>query len=488
MARRKYLKKKSQNTTPILLGFVCVMAVFILLALGLRVFLDTSASPVTIEAPPDPSTILAEPISPTPENTSFWQRLFHSEESAPSAPLPEPDPVISRARICFTGDILMHLPVINSGLQSDGRYQFDDSFQFIQPYVSRADYAVANLETTLCGTEGGYKYSGYPAFNCPDEIVDALKNAGFDLLLTANNHCYDTGEYGFLRTVRTIRAKGLDNLGTMEKADEPRYLVKDINGIKIGMVCFTYEGPPEEPKPGIIYMNRNPLSQTCASLINSFLPEQPESFYLDAKAILSKMKQDGAEATIMLIHWGQEYQTIPNGQQNVIAQQLCDMGYDVIVGGHPHVIQPIDLLTSRTDSAHRTICLYSTGNAISNQRIAEMDLKTGHTEDGVLFSVTFSKYEDGTVYPEDIELIPCWVDMESLNGSNKYFILPLSNENSEDWAALYHLSEDTLSQAFKSQERTFAITNAGINKITEYLNQQSEQRKDAFLVHSENAA
>ena len=165
------------------------------------------------------------------------------ETEAPTAP--RSDAETARATITVTGDVMMHLPVVNSG-KTGNTYNYDQVFSYISDYVNQADYAVANLETTLAGLDNGYEYSGFPQFNCPDTITDAIKNAGFDMLLSANNHSYDTDTFGMKRTLSIIKDRGLETLGTMETADEPKYKVLDINGIKVGMVCyswaFSYDG------------------------------------------------------------------------------------------------------------------------------------------------------------------------------------------------------------------------------------------------------
>lgn len=470
--------KQSGGSGAIILGLVIVMAVLVAFSLGLRLLLGSSSSQSGQLAATAP--VQQEPDEP---KQSLWSRLFGSkeEETQPPPTQPEPEHVVSQATIAVTGDILMHMPVINTGLQSDGRYNFDSIFQYLTPYSSGADYSVANLETTLCGTDMGYKYSGYPAFNCPDEIVDALKNAGFDMLLTANNHCYDTSEYGFLRTVRTVRSKGLTALGTRESQSDTTYTIQEINGIQVGMVCYTYEGQPDNPTAGTVYMNKNALSANCAPLINSFLATQLDPFYMEVRQVLTKMKQSGAEATVMYIHWGNEYQTTPSTEQQQIAQQLCDLGFDVIVGGHPHVIQPVSLLTSRLDPGHKTVCLYSTGNAVSNQRIQEMDLKTGHTEDGLLFRFTFSKYSDGTVYLEDADVLPCWVDMRAVDGGKQYDIIPLDASIRDQWQTVFGLTEEAYANAQKSYSRTQALVGDGIAQVQDYLSAQKQQREADYL-------
>ena len=460
----KYGGKKNGGDRAIVAGLVLVMAVLVLLSLGLRLVLSSSrepAAPETVTAPEtipqvtpsqEPTVEAAQPS--TEKGPSLWQRLFGSKETQPPATEPlEPEHVVSTAEIAVTGDILMHMPVINTGLQSNGSYNFDSIFRYLTPYASAADLAIANLETTLAGSDKGYKYSGHPAFNCPDEIVDALKNAGFDLLLTANNHCYDTSEYGFLRTVRTVREKGLQVLGTRAETSEPKYMVQEVGGIKIGMVNYTYQGLPDNPAAGKVYMNKNTLSDTCALLVNSFIEAQPDSFYLEARSCLEEMKA---------------------------AQQLCDLGYDLILGGHPHVIQPVELLTSRLNPEHKTVCLYSSGNAVSNQRIAEMNLKTGHTEDALLFSFTFSKYSDGTVYLENVEALPCWVDLRA-EPQREYPIIPLDDSQRDNWQSLYGLTAEALENAKKSYDRTTALVGPGTIQVQDYLAAQKQQREADYL-------
>lgn len=425
-----------------------------------------------------------EPTEPKEEKVSFFGRLFGAKEDE-TEPLIEtqpiePEHVVSTASIAATGDILMHMPIVNSCQTGTDSYQFDSIFQFVNSFISEADYAVANLETTLCGTENGYPYSGYPAFNCPDEIVDAAKNAGFDMLLTANNHCYDTGETGFLRTISTVQGRGLDSIGTMASKDAPKYLIKNINGIRVGMLCYTYEAPPTQPEAGRIYMNNIAMAPGSENLINSFLPSDINPFVAEISGYLEEMRNAGAEATIVFIHWGVEYETIPNDNQRIIAQELADLGVDVIIGGHPHVVQMVDMLNSKTDPNHKTVCLYSMGNFISNQRKEEMNLKSGHTEDGVLFQITFSKYSDNSVYLENVDILPLWVDKRP--GTNtQYIVIPLDTSTREKWPQLYGLSEEGYNCALNSLERTSKIVQGGIERAQKYLLSEKELREAEYL-------
>lgn len=399
----------------------------------------------------------------------------------PTTVPPEPEHVVSTATIGATGDILMHLPVINTGKQSDGSYNFDSIFQYLKEYSESVDYAIANLETTLAGLNNGYAYKGYPQFNCPDEIVDGLKNAGFDMLLTANNHCYDTTMVGYTRTIEVIRDRGLLHLGTRATPEDNKYEIIDINGIKVGMLCYTYETPiPENGYAGRVYLNGLAMAKGGEELINSFLPSRLDPFYAEVQGYLDEMQAAGAEATVMFIHWGEEYVFTPIPYQKAVAQKLCDMGIDVIVGGHPHVVEPIELITSTIDENQKTVCLYSMGNAVSNQRMGNISrVTTAHTEDGVWFTMTFSKYSDDTVYLDSVDLMPLWVDMRS-NGARTYNIIPLDYGRLEEWQGAFELSNVGYTAAQNSYDRTMKLVSEGLTASNEYLTAERIQREVAY--------
>ncbi len=388
-------------------------------------------------------------------------------------PEPEPEPIVKTgtATIAATGDVLMHYPIIKTGAQEDGTYDFDSVFPYFRDYVERADYAAANLETTLGGLDNGYKYQGYPRFNCPDGIVDSLKRAGFDLLLTANNHTYDTGERGMLRTLSVIDERELARIGTNADLSEDKYTIQEINGIKIGMLCYTYE--TEDGDPERKSLNCLPVSDTAGPLINTFHYDRLEDFYGQLDVQLREMKERGVQASVLFIHWGNEYQLRENEVQRTMAQEICDLGVDVIVGGHPHVVQPVDLLTSQTDPTHQTVCLYSMGNAVSNQRIEQLPSSKGYTEDGVLFQITFARYSDGTVLLERADILPTWVNLTTgaESGEKAYEIIPL-DKSVEDWKTAFTLTDRELAAAERSYERTMSIVGEGLEKVRLALDSQ----------------
>lgn len=393
---------------------------------------------------------------PATEPTEIQDETAEPEPADPEAP-------VSTATVLATGDLLMHKKVIDSGKQEDGSYDFSSIFRYISPIVQQADYAVANLETTLAGTDNGYAYSGNPKFNSPDAIVDAAKDAGFQMLLTANNHSLDTGLVGFKRTVQVVREKGLETLGTYLTADEKKWTVVNVNGINLGMVCYTYsDGFNQSGKPVLNFVNE--LSED--GLLNYFTYDHLPEFYEELGTYVKEMKAAGAEATILFIHWGTEYRLSADTNQAAMAQALCDLGIDAIVGGHPHVVEPIDLLTSSQDPSHKTVVLYSLGNAVSNQRKEEIESRpTGETEDGLLYRLTFGKYADGTVKIDAVDLIPTWVNMNSDSGSRLYPIIPLDPANMDSWQSSCSLTDSQLLSAKASLNRTNQIIAASLQKV-----------------------
>ena len=191
------------------------------------------------------------------------------------------------------------------------------------------------------------------------------------------------------------------------------------------------------------------------------------------------MKAEGAEATMMFIHWGTENMLKENSLQDTMAQKLCDMGFDAIIGGHPHVVQPVDMLTSTVDPDHSAVVIYSLGNAVSNQRLGNLkSINTAHTEDGVLFTVTFEKYSDGKVYLQGVDLLPFWVNMRTdSEGKRKYPIIPLDKQDEDQWASEFDLTDQMLSSVRSSYDRTMAIVSDGMEKCRTYLEQQKADRE-----------
>lgn len=380
-----------------------------------------------------------------------------------------------RATILAAGDLMTHMPIIRSGETGDG-YDYSYVYEFINSYVASADYAVVNLETTLSGTDGGKEYTGYPLFNAPDAIAAGAKSSGFDLMLTANNHCYDYNTAGLQRTLEVVKEAGLDTLGVVSTVEETPYIIKELNGIKVGMICYTFAEIGADRNTPII--NGIQTDSKAAGLINAFDYDNLDMFYAEMENHISAMNAAGAEATVLYIHWGDEFSVKAGSSQKAIAQKMCELGIDVIAGSHPHVVQPIELLTS-SDGTHQTVCAYSLGNFLSNQRADNISLTTGHSEDGLLFTFTFVKYSNGEVHVESVDLLPTWVLIRGSGDDRTYHILPL-DESVENWKEAYSLSSSQLEDAEDSLERTKALVDADLTAVRSALELQTTQRNQAL--------
>lgn len=394
------------------------------------------------------------------------QHVTAKDSSGEEIAVPEEIREVAKAKVSVTGDVIIHNPLLKAAQTSNNQFNFDYIYKYLKSYASESDYAVTNLETTL----GGADYTGYPTFCSPDSLVDSITGAGFDMLLTANNHSNDTGFKGMSRTAKVLSEKKVDFIGTVVNEGDKRYLVKEVNGIKLGMICYTYEGRARSD--GVKYLN-GMINKKSAAIINTFNVRNLDEFYAELGERMKAMKAEGAEAIMVYMHWGEEYQLEANGSQKKVAQQLCDMGVDVIVGGHPHVVQPMELLQSSSDGAHKTVCIYSIGNSVSNQRKNYMKLQTGHTEDGVFISFTFSKYSNGRVLLSDVDVIPTWVYMHYAGSRKVFEIIPLDKSVS-DWKQAYSLDAAGQKDANASYKRTWKIIGKGLQDSQEYCRQSAE--------------
>lgn len=392
----------------------------------------------------------------------------------PTTEAPEVEHVVATATVGAIGDLLMHSPIFNSCKQADGSYNFESVFRYGKDTFSALDYAIANLETTF----GGPNHPHVPNvhYSCPDQLADSAVEAGFDMFQTINNHSGDSNADGLIRTIEVTRAAGLATLGTQLPGEKP-YAIVEVNGIKIGMVGYTWAFEIVGDLFSLNGMERIKYEGQA----NYYSKQDPDKLYNELKPIMENMKADGAEVTMIFIHWGEEYETKENAAQDKMAQKLCDIGFDVIVGGHPHVVQPMALLESTENPGHKTYCIFSLGNAVSNQRDGISPKFSGYTEDGLLFSVTFEKYSDGKVYVSDLEAIPMWVNMHSNNGSREYNILPLDKEKESEWESAFRLTSAQFSAAQKSYDRTMGIIGEGLAACQNDLEQAKADREQYYL-------
>ena len=293
---------------------------------------------------------LTETAAPTP-----------SVEATPTpTPTPTPEPTVATLAVC--GDVMSHMPVTNDAWEEEqGAYDYGPIFAQAAPYLQAADYAVANLETTL--SEAG-PYSGYPMFKSPAALAGSLAGAGFDLVLTANNHCLDRGYDGLVSTLDALDGAGLAHVGTYRSAEEReagRIHVADVGGISVAFLGYTY-GTNGIPVPQGREYAVSLFNTDYMTTLSTPDTERLEEDLAAARAL-------DTDLIAVLIHWGVEYRTTQNAYQEELADLLIANGADLVLGGHPHVLQPIETRTAAGwDGEARTgFVSYSLGNFISSQ-------------------------------------------------------------------------------------------------------------------------
>ena len=321
--------------------------------------------------------------------------------SLPGGSTPEPQPIV--AHLMVAGDIMSHMPITNDAfVAASGEYDYTHMLTDVTKQLAQADYAVANLETVLAG---GPNYSGYPHFNSPDSLAWNVRDAGFDLLSTANNHTRDKGMAGVYRTLDVLDEAGIAHVGTYRTQEErdgnSGIYVADVGGISVAFLCYTYG------------LNGYQLPADQMYAVNLFNIDyyttlaNPDYDLLSAD--LEAARALDTDFIAVLIHWGLEYYDTPTSHQTKLAKFLVEQGADLVLGGHPHVLERYETVTvTGWDGEEREgfVC-YSLGNFISNQYFssnahrniavkttAVLDLELTRTPDGetALTAVTYVPY------------------------------------------------------------------------------------------------
>ena len=310
--------------------------------------------------------------------------------------LPKVDSV-QTVSFSVVGDLMVHSTQFNYARIDSSHFDFNPVFKFIKPYLSNSDFTFGNLETVIGGKEIGWK--GYPKFNTPEEFVVALKNAGFDLLFTANNHALDQGEEGVKRTIEAIKKYGMTSAGTYRKGTN-NYKILQKGLLKIAVAAFSYG------------TNGFYLPDTALYLINRIRRKE-------VRNTLKLIRQnENPDLIIVYFHFGDEYKSNPSDFQLDYVNYAFRYGADVVIGSHPHVIQPIAWWKNRENLTGRFVA-YSLGNFISNQTWRYSDC-------GMILNFSFSKnIKSGLAKINHINFLPTWVykGMDE-KGQFSYFILP----------------------------------------------------------------
>ena len=326
----------------------------------------------------------------------------------------------SSLSLVFVGDIMGHDSQIASAKVAEGQYDYNPCFQFVEGIIEKADLAIGNLELTLPGKP---PYKGYPQFRSPDALAKALRQAGFDLLVTANNHSNDAGLNGVVNTINTLDNLGFYHTGTFQSAEEKEAyypLIVYKNDFKLAFLNYTY--------------GTNGLRTKPPSIVNLI-----EEKVIEADLKVAKALQP--DAIIVLMHWGKEYQLIESKEQRSLAEKLFKWGADLVIGAHPHVVQPIKEynITRPGEESKKGLIAYSLGNFISGQR-------RENTDGGLILEVELTKNRNsGKTLLSDHDYIPVWRHIKpEKNGKKTFHIIPISSFEKEDPAILGMSSSDIL--------------------------------------------
>ena len=327
------------------------------------------------------------------ENSSLWQWPWLANRHQTEVIKEEKTP--DTLTLMFIGDVMSHMPQVTAAQQEDGTYNYAPCYRFLAPYIASADICIANMEVPLAGAP----YSGYPQFSCPDNMMSQLYEAGVDVFLTSNNHTCDKGAKGIRRTIQVMDSLGIPHVGTyLDSVDfqQRNPLIVEKNGFRIAILNYTYgtNGIPA-PNPFIV----NLLDSACIA------------------RDVARARELKADYIIVMPHWGIEYERHQNKKQMGYANYMYDCGADMVIGGHPHVVQPITLENKNQLGVPQRITAYSLGNFVSNQR-------KRYTDGGIIVQCQLMRDTTGIIQITHYEYLPYWVYRGVCQGKFQYHILP----------------------------------------------------------------
>ena len=315
----------------------------------------------------------------------------------------EPTKKSTTINMALTGDIMCHNTIYNDAFNKQSNtYDFSYIFDDIKYNIQTADIAIGNLETTFAGSSKGY--SSYPTFNTPESLAYTLKKVGFDVLSTANNHCYDKGYSGIESTINYLDDADISHTGTFKSEEEQnKILVKNVKGIQIAFLSFTYG------TNGITVPSDKSYS---VNLIDKDL----------IKKQLDLAKEQNPDMICVSMHWGIEYQTTPNSEQKDLADFLFKNGADIIIGNHPHVLQNFEKRKINLDdgTSKDGLVIYSLGNLLADQN-------KKYTRDSAIMNVSVTKDENGKIKINTVKYTPIYIYKDTSKSTQKFKIINIQN-------------------------------------------------------------
>jgi len=299
--------------------------------------------------------------------------------------------------LLFIGDFMGHMDQINAAYNKDtNTYEYDSCFSKIKPILSNADVTIGNIEVTL----GVKPYSGYPQFSSPASYAAAIKRAGVDALTTANNHSCDKGKKGVEKTIQILDSLNIPHTGTfinaIEKTKNPAYVINK-NNFKIAVINYTYGTNSIDPTPPNVvnYLDKQVIAKDVKYVKNSIQPDE----------------------IIAFLHWGDQYKDLHNKAQKDMFAYFKSLGVNIVIGAHPHVLQPMEWHKKDSLNSKENLVVYSLGNFVSHQRTFPRD-------GGVVFKLSLQKDSSNTVNIKDAKYFLTWVHEPVVNGKKEYYVLP----------------------------------------------------------------
>ena len=300
------------------------------------------------------------------------------------------------------GDVMCHNTQYMDAYDSDtGTYDFSYVFDNISSYTKTADICIGNLETSFAGEDRGY--SNYPTFNSPDSLADSLKSIGVDVLSTAGNHALDMGFSGLSRTIDVLDKADISHLGTYKtQEDQDKVLIKYVKGVKIAFIDYTY---------GTNGISVPSDKKFCINLIDKDL----------IKKHIETAKNQNVDMIVACMHWGTEYKTSANDEQKELADFLFQNGVNVIIGNHPHVIQPMEkrTVTLEDGSTRDGFVVYALGNFICDQNAV-------NTRDSIILNLKITKHTDGSITIDNYDYVPIYMYKDTSVSKHKMKILDIN--------------------------------------------------------------
>lgn len=377
-----------------------------------------------------------------------------AEEPLEPTPVAIIEPVVYQATLKAVGDIMFHeYQLARSYNRDDNTFDFSDTFIYVKDYLTSADYTIGNLETTFGGPDGAHNfsvekriagYSGYPCFNTPDIAAKTIKDTGFDLLTTANNHSLDSKESGLFRTLDILDQNGLLHVGTYRSQEEANQVrIVNVEGIDLAFVSFTYSMNGFMPSEG---------NEFIVNSLDMYMPEKEQQMC----DLVQKAANQNPDFVVVMPHFGNEYIEYPNSYQESLVDALFEAGADIILGSHPHVLQPIEVreIIRANGDIEQGVVIYSLGNFISSQKY-----EPGMNKDlGVIMGMDLEKVDDGKAKITGISLVPTYTYWKD----DVIGVLPVEE-------SILRFDDNTLSLSQYDKERLTYAKEYSINHLTSNL-------------------